>query len=163
MDLQLRKEESALTRVGIIGTGRMGNAFGLNLLKASHEVHVYDVTPAASQNLIQHGAIAAKSPKDMAAVVDFLILSLPKSEIVEEVIIGPGGLKKYLRPGSVVIDMSTTHPRVTKIIASELAKSGIDFLDSPVSGHVVGATNATLTIMVGGGKEAFLKSKGPIL
>jgi 3-hydroxyisobutyrate dehydrogenase-like beta-hydroxyacid dehydrogenase len=153
---------SALARVGVIGTGRMGNAFALNLLKASHDVYVYDVAPAATQNLIRHGANVVKSPNDIAALVDFLIISLPKSEIVEDVIIGREGVKNDLRAESIVIDMSTTHPRVTKMIANELIKSGIDFLDSPVSGHVAGATNATLTIMVGGKKEAFLKCKEPI-
>jgi 2-hydroxymethylglutarate dehydrogenase len=151
-----------LIRIGVIGTGRMGNAFVLNLLKTGHEVHVYDAMPAATQNLVQKGAIRGEKPSDIAAVVDFLITSLPKSQIVEEVIIGHDGAKNRLRTGTVVIDMSTTNPQVTKMIAGELAKTGIDFLDAPVSGHAIGAKNATLTIMVGGKREAFLKCKEPI-
>ncbi len=143
-------------KVGVIGTGRMGNAFSLNLLKAGHKVFVYDVDPKAAENLVAQGAILA-SPPEIAFEAEFVITSLPKNEIVEETILGAGGLLPKLHRGSIVIDMSTTLPRTTKAIAGELAGKGIDFLDAPVSGHVVGAKNATLTILVGGKREAFLR------
>jgi 3-hydroxyisobutyrate dehydrogenase-like beta-hydroxyacid dehydrogenase len=148
-------------RVGVIGTGRMGNAFVWNLIKAGHKVYVYDINPKAVENLVGQGAILSPPP-EMASQVEFIITSLPKNEIVEGTIIGPKGLLPGLNQGSIVIDMSTTLPNTTRAIAEELAKKRSDFLDAPVSGHMVGAKNATLTIMVGGRKEAFLRAKEPI-
>ena len=148
-------------KVGVIGTGRMGNAFSLNLLKAGHRVWVYDVDAKAAENLISQGAVFA-APPEIASGAEFIITSLPKNEIVEETILGERGLLPGLNRGSIVIDMSTTLPRTTKEIAGNLAEKGCDFLDAPVSGHVVGAQNATLTIMVGGKREAFLRAKEPI-
>jgi len=149
-------------KVGVIGTGRMGNAYALNLLKAGHQVLVYDLDPKAAQNLVAQGAILSASPAEMAPQAEFVLTSLPKNEIVEETIIGPKGLLPKLNRGSIVIDLSTTLPKTTKAIAEALAGKGIDFLDAPVSGHMVGAKNATLTIMVGGTKEAFLRAREPI-
>ncbi len=149
-------------RVGVIGTGRMGNAFAWNLIKAGHKVYVYDIDPEATENLTEQGAILSP-PSEMAPQVEFIITSLPKNEIVEGTVIGPRGLLSGLNQGSIVIDMSTTLPNTTRAIAEELAKRGSDFLDAPVSGHMVGAKNASLTVMVGGRKEAFLRVKEPIL
>jgi len=149
-------------KVGVIGTGRMGNAYALNLLKAGHQVLVYDLDPKAAQNLVAQGAVWSGSPAEMAPQAEFVLTSLPKNEIVEETIIGPQGLLPKLSRGSIVIDLSTTLPKTTKTIADALAGKGIDFLDAPVSGHMVGAKNATLTIMVGGTKEAFLRAREPI-
>jgi len=149
-------------KVGVIGTGRMGNAFALNLLKAGHQVQVYDIDPKAVQNLLAQGAVLSASPAEMAPLVEFILTSLPKNEIVEQTIIGPQGLLAKLNRGSIVIDLSTTLPRTTKAIAEALAQKGVDFLDAPVSGHAVGAKNATLTVMVGGNKEAFLRVREPI-
>lgn len=149
-------------KVGVIGTGRMGNAFALNLLKAGHQVQVYDIDPKATQNLIAQGAVLSASPAEMAPQAEFVLTSLPNNEIVEQTIIGPQGLLPKLNRESIVIDLSTTLPRTTQTIAEALAQKGIEFLDAPVSGHAVGAKNATLTIMVGGKKEAFLRARGPI-
>jgi 3-hydroxyisobutyrate dehydrogenase-like beta-hydroxyacid dehydrogenase len=149
-------------KVGVIGTGRMGNAFAVNLLKAGHRVYVYDIDPKAVQNLLAQGAVLSASPAEMAPHAEFFLTSLPKNEIVEQTIIGPQGLLPKLNRGSVVIDLSTTLPRTTKAIAEALAQKEVEFLDAPVSGHAIGAKNATLTVMVGGNKEAFLRAREPI-
>lgn len=149
-------------QVGVIGTGRMGNAYASNLLKAGYEVRVYDTYARAYENLIDQGAIAEKYPGEVAAQSEFVITSLPRSEIVEDVLMGKEGLLEGVKRGSILIDMSTTLPKTTKTIAEEVARNGSDFLDAPVSGHAVGAKNATLTIMVGGKKEAFFRCKEPI-
>jgi 2-hydroxymethylglutarate dehydrogenase len=163
--VQGEKRGSGMSRiiVGVVGTGRMGNAFALNLLQAGHEVYVYDKNPEACKNLLQKGARSGSTPAEIGAQSDFVILSLPRSEIVEEVILGRNGVMQQLRSGSVIIDMSTTLPRTTRTLAEEVARSKSDFLDAPVSGHATGAANATLTIMVGGKREVFLRSKEPIL
>ncbi len=149
-------------KVGVIGAGRMGNAFALNLLKAGHQVHVYDIDPKATENLTAQGAVLSASPAEMAPRVEIALVSLPKNEIVEQAITGPQGLLPKLNRGSIVIDLSTTLPRTTNAIAEALAQKGVDFLDAPVSGHAAGARNATLTIMVGGKKEVFLRVREPI-
>jgi len=149
-------------QVGVIGTGRMGNAYASNLLKAGYEVRVHDIHPRAYENLVDRGAIAEKYPGEVAAKSEFIITSLPRSEIIEELFMGKEGVLKRVKPGSILIDMSTILPKTTKTIAEEVAQNGSDFLDAPVSGHALGAKNATLTIMVGGKKEAFLRSKEPI-
>lgn len=149
-------------KVGVIGAGRMGNAFALNLLKAGHRVYVYDIDPKATENLTAQGAVLSASPAEMATQAEIVLVSLPKNEIVEQTIIGPQGLLPKLNRGAIVIDLSTTLPRTTKAIAEALARKGVDFLDAPVSGHAAGARNATLTVMVGGKKEAFLRVREPI-
>ncbi len=78
-------------KVGVIGTGRMGNAYALNLLKAGHQVLVYDLDPKAAQNLVAQGAVLSASPAEMAPQAEFVLTSLPKNEIVEETIIGAKG------------------------------------------------------------------------
>ncbi len=152
----------AKQRISVIGTGRMGNAFAVNLLKAGHELYVYDVDPGACANLVEQGARLMENVRETAGGTPFIVLSLPRSDIVEDTVIGANGILPKLSPGSVVVDMSTTSPEITRRVAAKVAESGCDFLDAPVSGHLTGAVNATLTVMVGGRKEAFLKAKEPI-
>ena len=149
-------------RVGVIGVGRMGSPFARNLLHAGYRVCVCNRHPGAAADLIAAGAVWSATPAEVAAQSEILITVLPRSEIVEQVLVGPDGALAALRPGAVVIDMSTTLPKTTQAIAAALARKGVDFLDAPVSGHAAGARNATLTIMVGGSKEVFRKVREPI-
>ncbi len=148
--------------ISVIGTGRMGNAFAVNLLKAGHEVFVYDVNPDAYANLVEKGAVAVANVQEKVNATPFVVLSLPRSDIVEDTVAGKGGILAKLAPGSVVIDMSTTSPEITRRLAERVAEAGSDFLDAPVSGHLTGAVNATLTVMAGGRREAFQKAREPI-
>lgn len=154
-----RRRNMEKIEIGVIGTGRMGNAYASNLLKAGYVVRVFDTNPRSYENLIDQGVMIEKSIGEVAVRTDFVIISLPKSEIVEDVVMGKEGLIKWINPRSIVIDMSTTSPKATKCISEGLSRKGNDFLDAPVSGHAAGAKSATLTIMVGGKKEAFLRSK----
>ena len=86
----------AKVKVGLIGTGRMGNAYALNLIKAGHEVFVHDINPNVCDNLIQKGAKFLKSLQEMATESEYVITSLPRNEIVEEIIIGKNGLVEKL-------------------------------------------------------------------
>jgi len=149
-------------KIGVIGTGRMGNLFSQNLLKAGFELTIMDVNKAAYQNLIAMGAEPAESPTEVGQRTELIITSLPKNEIVQEVITGPRGVLDGAKAGTIVIDMSTTFPLTTRWIGQEASKKGIDFLDAPVSGGPTGARNATLAIMVGGEKKAFERAR-PIL
>ncbi len=149
-------------KIGIVGTGRMGNLFSQNLIKAGHQMVVMDVNQAAYQNLIELGAQAAHSPAEVGKRTELIITSLPKNEIVQEVIGGKGGILEGAGPGNTLIDMSTTFPSTTQWLGREASKKGVDFLDAPVSGGPKGVREGTLAIMVGGERKVFEKVK-PVL
>jgi 3-hydroxyisobutyrate dehydrogenase-like beta-hydroxyacid dehydrogenase len=144
-------------KIGVVGTGRMGNPISMNLLKAGFKLIVMDVNREAFRNLIAMGAEAAESPLEVGQRAELIITSLPKNEIVQEVIAGPQGILAGAKAGAIVIDMSTTSPMTTRAIGKEATKRGVDFLDAPVSGMVKGAREGTLNIMVGGERTVFEK------
>jgi len=149
-------------KIGVVGTGRMGNLFSQNLIKAGLQVVVMDVNKAAYENLIGLGAEAARSPAKVAEKAELIITSLPKNEIVQEVITGKEGILEGARPGKILVDMSTTFPLTTRRIGKEASEKGVSFLDAPVSGGPKGAREGTLAIMVGGDRKVFEKAR-PIL
>jgi len=146
-------------KIGIVGTGRMGNLFSQNLIKAGLQIVVMDVNKAAYQNLIELGAEAARSPAEVGERAELIITSLPKNEIVQEVITGKGGVLEGAKPGKILVDMSTTFPLTTRWIGKEASEKGVNFLDAPVSGGPKGAREGTLAIMVGGDRKIFQKAK----
>jgi 2-hydroxy-3-oxopropionate reductase len=105
--------------------------------------------------LSEAGATACASPKEVAAQADITFICVSDTPDVEQVILGDGGLIHGVRPGSVVVDMSTISPAATRRYAEELKKRGAEMLDAPVSGGEVGAVNGTLSIMVGGAAQVF--------
>jgi 2-hydroxymethylglutarate dehydrogenase len=151
-----------IEKIGFVGTGRMGNEFSQRLIQAGYEVVVFDVKKEAYKNLITMGAKAAESACEVGQHCELTFTSLPRSEIVQEVIAGPQGILADSKAGSIVVDLSTTLPQTTIFIGKEAAKKGIDFLDAPVSGGVKGVRQGTLSIMVGGEEKVFAKVK-PIL
>jgi 3-hydroxyisobutyrate dehydrogenase len=142
-------------KVGLIGIGNMGRHYARNLINAGFELHVYSRTSKSLERATSIGAVACKSPKDLASKVKLTLLALPGPKEVEEVTIGDNGIIEGAIKGSLVIDLGTAGVDTVKKVGKELEKKGIDFLDAPVSGGVVGAEKATLTIMVGGKKEVF--------
>jgi 3-hydroxyisobutyrate dehydrogenase len=142
-------------RVGVIGTGIMGAPMARNLLRAGHVVTVQSRSPARMAPLLDAGAIPASSPREVAAAVDAIVTSLPDTPDVESVVTGPNGILAGARPGLLVVDTSTIAPRAANALATRAAAVGVDFLDAPVSGGEQGAVQGTLSIMVGGGREAF--------
>ena len=151
-----------MAKVGFIGIGTMGRDMALNLMKAGHQVRAYDVNAAAVAELASHGAAAATSVADAARDAEFVVTMLPDTPQVEEVILGPGGLRDHPPPGRIVIDMSTISPEATRRMSEALAAVGVDLLDGPVSGGPVGAKNGTLSIMIGGPEAAFATAR-PVL
>ncbi len=144
-----------MKRVGFIGLGIMGSRMSMNILKAGFPLTVWNRTSSKMRPLVEAGASAASSPKEVAERSDVIIDIVTDSPDVEEVILGPEGVIHGARPGSIVVDMSTISPMVTRRIASELSKRGVRMLDAPVSGGDVGARDGTLSIMVGGDEDAF--------
>lgn len=146
-------------KLGFVGLGIMGRPMALNLRRAGHMLWVYGRRPETMQPLAAAGATAGSSPKDVAANADVVFLCVSDTPDVEQVILGQDGLIHGVRPGSVVVDMSTISPAATRAFAAELKNRGADMLDAPVSGGEVGAVNATLSIMVGGKPEVFTRVK----
>lgn len=149
-------EQAVVRQVGFIGLGIMGSAMAANLLKAGFRLTVWNRTPAKTRPLVERGAAVAGSPADLAASgVEVICLCVSDTPDVEEVLFGPQGIAQGARPGLIVVDHSTIDPIATQRFAQRLAERGVVFMDAPVSGGDVGARNATLSIMVGGPREAF--------
>jgi len=148
-----------MAKLGFIGLGIMGKPMAGHLLKAGHEVSVYDLNPASVQELVSKGASACKSSKEVGQKTDIIFIIVPDTPDVEAVLYGKDGLTEGLKPGSIVVDMSSISPIATKEFAKKLDAMKVKMLDAPVSGGQVGAENATLSIMVGGEPEVFEKIK----
>ncbi|MFP4431467.1 MAG: NAD(P)-dependent oxidoreductase [Spirochaetaceae bacterium] len=137
-------------KVGFIGLGVMGLPMAGHVAK-KFSTTVYDVSPEPMKEFPE--AARGGSVPEVAERSDLVLLSLPSSHIVEEVVLGSAGLITALKPGSAIIDNSTTDPSISRKMAGALAEKGIDFLDAPVSGGEGGAQKASLSIMVGGSEE----------
>jgi len=149
-------------KIGFIGLGIMGKPMAKNLLKAGHELVVYDLVAAPVAELVKAGAKAGLSPKDVAVKSDMVITMLPNSPEVKEVVLGKDGVIEGSRPGTMVVDMSSIAPLAAKEVAAALAEKGVEMLDAPVSGGEPKAIDGTLAIMAGGKAEIFEKVK-PVL
>jgi len=145
--------------VGFVGLGTMGREMALNLLKAGFAVCAYDVRKEAIDDLVAQAATGAQSPADAARDADIVISMLPDTPQVEEIVYGEGGLLSALPRGRLLVDMSTISPVAVRRMHADLKAAGVAFLDAPVSGGPVGAKNASLSIMAGGDKEAFLRAE----
>jgi len=144
-------------KVGWIGTGVMGNAMCQHILKAGYEVTVFNRTRKKAENLLEMGARWAESPGEVAenSEVVFSIVSYPHD--VRDVYLSSGGVIERIKKQAVVCDMTTSSPGLAQEIYEQARKKGVQSLDAPVSGGDVGAKQGTLSIMVGGDKEAFDK------
>lgn len=144
-------------KIGFIGLGIMGKPMSKNLIKAGHEVIVFDFNQAAVEEVVAAGATAATSGAQLASLVDTIITMVPNSPHVRAAVFGENGIAETAKPGTVLIDMSSIDPVESKKIGEELQKQGIDMLDAPVSGGEPKAIDGTLSVMVGGKKELFDK------
>ena len=144
-------------KLGFIGLGIMGKPMAKNLVKAGHELVVFDFNQDAVNELVAAGATAAKNNADLASQVDTIITMVPNSPHVRAAMFGENGVTETAKPGTTVIDMSSIDPVESKKIGADLAKLGIDMLDAPVSGGEPKAIDGTLSVMVGGKQETFDK------
>jgi 2-hydroxy-3-oxopropionate reductase len=145
-------------KLGFIGLGIMGKPMAKNLLKAGFHLVVFSRNKRSVEELVQEKAIHADSPKEVAECAEVILTMLPDSLEVQEVILGKDGVIQGIRPGSVVIDMSSINPLVTQEVAGTLKGKGVEMLDAPVSGGEAGAIQGTLAIMAGGEKSVFNES-----
>jgi len=143
-----------MTKVGFIGLGIMGGPMAGHLQAGGCKLYLHDVKnpPLA---LVEGGATVCTNAAEVAKRADIVILMVPDTPQVEEVLFGADGVAAALTPGKIVIDMSSISPLATKEFARKINKRDCDYIDAPVSGGEVGARAASLTIMAGGSQEAF--------
>lgn len=144
-----------IRKIGFIGLGIMGKPMSKNLLKAGYKVVALDIDKNALEEVVAAGAKAAESPKAVAEQVPIVITMLPNSPHVKDVVLGERGVIEGAKQGSILVDMSSIAPLVSRQIAERLAAQGVEMLDAPVSGGQPKAIDGTLSVMVGGKKEVF--------
>lgn len=142
-------------KIGFIGVGVMGAPMVQNLMKKGHELSVYNRTKEKAAGVVAAGAKWCESAGACAKDQDVVITIVGYPKDVEEVYFAPGGILDSATPGTVLIDMTTTSPRLSERIYAAAKEKGMTALDAPVSGGDVGAQKGTLAIMVGGDREAF--------
>jgi len=145
-------------KIAFIGMGTMGMGMALNILKAGYSLTVHNRTRAREAPVVEQGAKAAASPMEAAAGADLVITCVSDTPDVEAVILGEKGVMHGARPGTIVVDMSTISPAVTRTIADTLAQKEIHMIDAPVSGGSEGAQKGTLAIMAGGDEAVFQRA-----
>jgi 3-hydroxyisobutyrate dehydrogenase len=142
-------------KIGWIGTGVMGNSMCGHLINAGHELYIYNRTPGKADNLITRGAKWCDTAKEVAQNCStvFSIVGFPPD--VESALLSEQGVLAGAKPGTVIVDMSTSSPALAKKIYAAARQMSLSALDAPVSGGDIGAREATLAIMAGGDKETF--------
>ncbi|SMG02831.1 3-hydroxyisobutyrate dehydrogenase [Burkholderia singularis] len=149
-------------KIGFIGLGHMGAPMALNLLKAGHDVHAFDLSDDALRLVKDGGAQVAGSPRDAAAGAAFVVTMLPAAAHVRAVLTQPDGVLAGLGAGAMVIDSSTIDPASAQAFGTLVHEAGGAFVDAPVSGGTGGAAAGTLTFMVGGAAADYERAK-PVL
>jgi 2-hydroxy-3-oxopropionate reductase len=145
--------------VGFVGLGVMGSRMAVRILSAGFPLTVASRSAAAVGAAVAAGAIAAESPRAVALASRIVIVMVPDTADLEEVLDGPDGLLAGASPGLIVCATGTHHPREMPRIAAHCASLCVVFLDAPVSGGDVGATEGSLSIMVGGDEAAFARAR----
>lgn len=151
-----------MQRVGFIGLGAMGLPMARNVMKAGFPLTVWSRRPESAGAIRAEGAAWAETPRDLAAASEVIVTIVTNSPDVEGLVLGEDGLLAGADIGSIMVDMSTIAPAVSRALALHCAEEGVYFLDAPVSGGTQGAEAGTLSIMVGGDEEAFARAR-PVL
>jgi len=156
----------AMTALGFIGLGVMGGPMARNLIRAGYTVTGFDTDKSRLDRFVGAGGKPGATAAEVGRASEIVCLSLPTGEVVRQVVTGADtgadGLAAVMKSGTVIVDCSTTEPKVAQDTAAICAQRGVAFLDAPVSGGEQGAMDASLSIMVGGDAAAFARCK-PIL
>lgn len=150
--MEIKSQE---TVIGFVGTGVMGKSMAGHLLTGGFRVNVYNRTRSKADELLAKGAEWQESPGQLAAASDVIITMIGTPDDVRAMYLSADGILARAKPGSLVIDMTTSSPQLAAEIYQEAQRATIHALDAPVSGGDVGARNGTLSIMVGGDRETF--------
>lgn len=151
-----------MSKIAFIGLGNMGGPMAANLIKAGHQLRVFDLAPAAIDAAAAAGALAASSAQDTLVDAEVVISMLPASRHVEGVYLGESGILAQIPDGALVIDCSTIAPMSARKVADAARARGLTMLDAPVSGGTAGAAAGTLTFIVGGAADALERAR-PVL
>lgn len=155
-------EQNAKRIIGFVGTGVMGKSMAGHFLKAGYQVLVYTRSKEKAEELLAQGAAWKDTVAALAREADVVITMVGYPHDVEEVYLGEAGIIANAKPGSYLIDMTTSKPTLAQKLYEEAKKRGLYSLDAPVSGGDIGARDARLTIMVGGDEDAFAEME-PLL
>jgi 3-hydroxyisobutyrate dehydrogenase-like beta-hydroxyacid dehydrogenase len=153
--LKFLLDQEFIMRVAFLGLGIMGGAMAANLAKAGHEVTVWNRTPGKQVE----GARTANTPAEAAHGVEVVWLCVSDTGAVENVLFGENGVEQSLTEGMVIADSSTISPSATRKFAERVARRGVEYVDSPVTGSKAGAESGTLLFIIGGEEQAIEKLK----
>ncbi len=148
-----------MAKVGFIGLGNMGGGMARNILKAGHQMTVFDLNPDVVSDICREGATPAARVADAVMNVDVVITMLPAGKHVKSVYLGPDGLIAAAEKGTVMMDCSTIDVDSARAVVTAATEAGMNMVDAPVSGGVAAAAAGSLTFMVGGTEDAFALSK----
>ena len=148
-----------MMRIGLIGTGMLGNAVGLHLLESGYQLSIFNRTKSKTDELVKHGAILLESPKKVAEVSDLVFTIVKDANAVIEISFGKNGICEGKHDNLVIADMSTINPNSSRDIAKQFNNQGITMLDTPVMGGPNVAIKGKLVLMASGDKPTFEKYK----
>ena len=146
-------------KIGIVGTGMLGEAVGLHLLDVGYEIIVFNRSNEKTENLKKNGATVVESPKEVAKNTDLVITVVKDADAVNDVIFGDYGILAGNHEGMCIADMSTVNPNSTKEISEKVIATGTNYLEIPVMGGPNVAIDGKLVLMASGEKEIFEKFK----
>lgn len=144
-------------KIGLIGAGNMGRPIAENLLREISALVVYDKKPKIMKKMEEIGAKVTQSPAEVASQTNVIFVIVPSSTEVDDVLFGQNGVVETATDGTVIVDMTTSEFQFSTRVAERLSKLGLEYLDSPMTGGVLGAKEAQLLLMVGGKHEIFKK------
>ena len=143
-------------KIGLIGCGNMGGGMAAHLLDLKQDVSCFDTDKSNLSNVVEQGATREDSAQNLAQKCDFIILSLPKAEIVRAVM---EEISASIRPGTIVLDTSTSEPETSKTLSAQAEQLSYAFLDAPVSGGPIAARSGSMTMLIGGAEPAIERSR----
>ncbi|WP_304412048.1 NAD(P)-dependent oxidoreductase [Herbaspirillum sp. GW103] len=158
----MRTQRTRMKKIGVIGLGNMGRGMAFSLQRGGYEVLGYDAQESTRTALAQQGVRCVDTIAALASAVEMVVLSLPTSDIVEQVVEGEGGLLQHGAPGLVIVDTTTADPNSTRRLAALLQAAGMELVDAPVSGGPKGAATATMGMVIGGSTETVARIE-PVL
>lgn len=155
---------AAYRRVAFLGLGVMGHPMAGHLVRAGHDVTVYNRTAARSEAWVaEHGGAHAPTPREAAAGADLVCACVGNDDDLKSVTLGPDGAFAGMQPGAVFVDHTTASAEVARVLHAEARARGLHFIDAPVSGGQAGAVNGVLTVMCGGDAEPFASARPVVM
>ncbi|HET9494606.1 MAG TPA: NAD(P)-dependent oxidoreductase [Chloroflexia bacterium] len=146
-----------MEKIGFLGLGIMGSNVVANLLKAGHEVTVYNRTPGKAETIGKLGAVQARTPREAVSDADVIMIMVSDDKAIEDMVFGPDGALAGARQGQVAIDLTTCLPSTSLREAAAFNERGVEFLDAPVFGSKNESRDAGLWIVIGGNREVYEK------